>query len=128
MRRSLALTGALALILVVVVGAQAAGPRKLFYEETLSNGASGAVAVTVRAPAAFRVVLRTSTQGRTRLFLSGANAPSGGPLIDTKTYACEGAAGSFSCKASYEALPKGTYTFRVRRDGPAAHVQLTLRW
>ena len=57
----------------------------------------------MRKAAAFKVLLRTSTQGRTKLFLLGKHAPKGGALIDTKTYACDGAAGSFYCKGSYEA-------------------------
>ena len=48
--------------------------------------------------------------------------------MDTTTYACEGAAGSWYCRGAFEPLPRGTYTFRVRRDGPAAHVELTVRW
>jgi hypothetical protein len=113
--------------LVAVTSAQAKG--KLFYEDTLPATGAGAVSVTVRAPAAFRVVLRTSTQGRTRLYLLGKTAPKGGPLIDTKTYGCQGAAGSFYCQGSYEALPKGTYTFRLKRDGAGpVHVELTVRW
>ena len=117
----------LATCLVGVAPAQAKG--KLFYEDTLTATGAGAVSVTVRAPAAFRVVLRTSTQGRTRLYLLGKTAPKGGPLIDTKTYGCQGAAGSFYCQGGYEALPKGTYTFRVKRDGGGpTHVQLTVRW
>jgi hypothetical protein len=56
-------------------------------------------------------------------------APRGGPLIDTKTYACEGAAGSFYCRASYEPLPKGRYRWRIRWLGARpAHVELTVRW
>jgi hypothetical protein len=113
--------------LVAVRGAAAKG--KLSYEDTLPAHGNGTVTVTVRAPASFKVLLRTPTQGRTRLYLLGPTAPKGGPLMDTKTYACEGAAGSFYCQASYEALPKGTYSFRIRRDGTApAHVELTVRW
>ena len=63
--------------------------------------------------AAFKVLLRVPTAGRAKLFLLGKTAPKGGALIDTKTYACDGAAGSFYCKGSYEPLPKGTYTWRV---------------
>ena len=67
--------------------------------------------------------------GRAKLFLTGKTAPKGGPLIDTKTYACEGAAGSYYCKASYEPLPKGTYMWRISWAGMMpAHVELTLRW
>jgi hypothetical protein len=85
--------------------------------------------VTTRGPAAFRIVLRTSTQGRTKLFLLGRFAPTGPPLLDTATTACEGAAGSYYCKGSYEPLRKGTYTFRlVRVSGPATPVTLTVRW
>jgi hypothetical protein len=75
------------------------------------------------------VQLRTSTQGRTRLFLLGRNAPGGGALLDTATTACEGAAGSFYCNGAYEPLPRGTYTFRiVRVSGRATPVTLTVRW
>lgn len=53
----------------------------------------------------------------------------GGPLIDTNDFACEGAAGSFYCKAAFEPLPKGTYTWRIRWFGnQPAHVELTVRW
>ena len=89
------------------------------------------VTVTVRRPAAFKILMRTSTQGRTKLFLLGTHAPKGGPLIDTKTYACEGAAGSLYCNGSYESLPAGAYTFRVVLAGTtpqAAHLELTVRW
>lgn len=69
------------------------------------------------------------TQGRTQLFLTGKTAPKGGALIDTKTYACEGAAGSYYCKGSYEALRAGTYTWRiVRVSGPKESATLTVRW
>ena len=74
-------------------------------------------------------MLRVSTQGRTQLFLTGKHAPKGGPLIDTKTYACEGAAGSFYCKAAYESLPAGTYIWKiVRVAGAKEPVTLTLKW
>ena len=127
MKRTIVLAAALAL--ATAATSQAAGPRKLFYEDTLPAHRAGTISLTVRGPAAFRIVLRTSTQGRTRLYLLGKTAPKGGPLIDTKTYNCEGAAGSFYCQGAFEALPKGTYTFRIRRDGAApTHVQLTIRW
>ena len=112
-----------------------AGTGKLFFEDTIPSGKSTAVSVTTQKPASFRVLLRAPTTGRAKLFLLGKNAPKGGPLIDTKTYACEGAAGSFYCKGSYEPLPKGTYTWRltwtsVTKRGPKmpAHVELTVRW
>ena len=112
-----------------------AATGKLSFEDTIPSGKSTAVSVTTQKPASFRVLLRVPTTGRAKLFLLGKNAPKGGPLIDTKTYACEGAAGSYYCKGSYEPLPKGTYTWRltwtsVTKRGPKmpAHVELTVRW
>ena len=90
------------------------------------------VSVTVHRPAAFKILMRTSTQGRTKLYLLGKHAPKGGPLIDTKTYKCDGAAGSWYCKGSYEALPAGTYTFRVVFTSSVptnpGGLELTVRW
>ena len=89
------------------------------------------VTITVRKAAAFKVLMRASTQGRTRLFLLGKHAPKGGALIDTKTYHCDGAAGSYYCKGGYESLPAGTYTFRVVYAGTTpqpANIELTVRW
>jgi hypothetical protein len=73
---------------------------------------------------------RPASAPRARCTLSrGRRAPRGGPLIDTKTYACEGAAGSFYCRAAYEPLPRGTYRWRIRWLGAKpAHVELTVRW
>jgi hypothetical protein len=112
-----------------------AGPSKLFFEDTIPSGRSAAVTIKTQRPAAFRVLLRVPTAGRAKLFLVGKSAPKSGPLIDTKTYACDGAAGSFYCKASYEELPKGTYTWRltwtsITKRGPKmpAHVELTVHW
>lgn len=106
----------------------AAGGR-VFFEDTVPAGKSSVVTVKTHRPPGFRVVLRVPTQGRALLFLSGKNAPKGGPLMDTKTYACEGAAASFICRASYEKLPAGTYGWRIRWLGTKpAHVELTVRW
>jgi hypothetical protein len=99
------------------------------YDDTLARGKPVSLTVTIHRPASFRVLLRVSTPGRTRLFLVGVHAPNGGPLIDTKTYACDGAAGSFYCKAAYEPLPAGTYTWRiVRVAGAKEPVTLTVKW
>jgi hypothetical protein len=107
----------------------ASAKGRVFFEDTIPAGRSSAVTITTHKTASFRVVLRVPTQGRAQLFLSGKTAPRGGPLIDTKTYACEGAAGSFYCRAAYEPLPKGTYRWRIRWLGRRpAHVQLTVRW
>jgi len=116
-----------ALALAIPVAAHAKG--KVVFEDTIPAGKSASVAFSVRKAASFRVVLRVPTQGRAKLFLIGRTAPQGGPLIDTKTYDCEGAAGSFYCRASYEPLPKGTYTWRIAWTGTMpAHVGLAVRW
>ncbi len=129
------------LMLLVAVGAALAVPAtalaagKLYFEDTVPSGSSSSVTIQTHRAAAFKVLLRVPTQGRAKLFLLGKTAPKGGALIDTKTYACDGAAGSFYCKGSYEPLPKGTYTWRITwtsivRAGPRmpAHVELTVRW
>lgn len=106
-----------------------AGAGSVHLEQFVATGSSVQVSVVVRRPASFSVLLRTRTVGRTKLFLLGAHAPKGGPLIDTATTTCEGAAGSWYCKGSYEPLPAGTYTFRVvRPSGFGTHVELTVRW
>jgi hypothetical protein len=121
-------------VLVTIAAAAIAVPTafakgRVFFDDTVPAGKSSSVTVTTHKTASFRVLLRAPTQGRAQLFLLGKTAPKGGPLIDTKTYACEGAAGSFYCKAAYEPLPKGTYTWRIRWLGQkAAHVELTVRW
>lgn len=125
--------------LVASAAALAAGPAKMFFEDSIPSGQSSSVTIVTHRPAAFRVLLRVPTAGKARLYLLGRTAPKGGPLIQTSNTspspACEGAAGSFYCKASYEPLPRGTYTWRVTwvstpGQGPktAAHVELTVRW
>jgi hypothetical protein len=98
--RTLAVLAALGVALAVPTVALAKG--KVFFEDTVPAGRSSAVTITVHRTASFRVLLRVPTEGRARLFLLGKTAPRGGPLIDTKSYACEGAAGSFYCRGSYE--------------------------
>jgi hypothetical protein len=125
--RKLAVLAAVSLALVAAAVAFAAG--KVAYSDSVSVGKPVSVTVKTYGPTAFKVLLHVSTQGRTKLFLTGAHAPAGGALIDTKTYACDGAAGSFYCKGSYDALPAGTYTWRiVRVSGPKENVTLTVRW
>jgi hypothetical protein len=98
-------------------------------EQYVASGSSVQVGVVVRKHASFSVLLRTRTVGRTQLRLLGAHAPKGGPLIDTQTSACEGAAGSYYCQGSFEPLPPGTYVFRVvRRSGFGTNIELTVRW
>jgi hypothetical protein len=116
-------------MVALAVPATALAKGKVFFEDTVPSGKSSSVTFTVHTAASFRVVLRVPTQGRARLFLSGKTAPKGGALIDTKTYACEGPAGSFYCRGSYEPLPRGTYTWRISWTGKMpAHVALTVRW
>jgi hypothetical protein len=124
--RALAVAFVAAVALFAGSSAQAAS---VSYTDTVVRGKPVSVTITTHRSASFSVLLRVATQGRTRLFLTGAYAPGGGPLIDTKTYNCEGAAGSFYCKAAYEPLPAGTYTWKiVRVAGPKENVTLTLKW
>jgi hypothetical protein len=98
-------------------------------QQHVGPGRSVEVTIVVRKSASFRVLLRTRTQGRTQLFLLGKSAPTGGPLLDTATTACDGAAGSFYCSGSYEPLPPGKYTFRVvRKSGPGTNIEVTVKW
>ena len=116
-------------IFALVAVATALAAASVTYNDSVSVGKPVSVTVKTYGPTAFKVLLHVQTQGRTQLFLTGKNAPKGGALIDTKTYACEGAAGSFYCKASYEALPAGTYIWRiVRVSGPKESTTLTVRW
>ncbi|HXG77092.1 MAG TPA: hypothetical protein VNJ53_11015 [Gaiellaceae bacterium] len=117
------------LLALALVPTAALAKSRLVLEETVQPGRSATVTVTTQRRASFAVVLRVPTQGRARLYLTGRSVPRGGPLMDTKTYACEGAAGSFYCRGAYEPLPRGTYTWRVAWAGRApAHVVLTVRW
>jgi hypothetical protein len=123
------LLGALVLAFGASVALAAGG--KVAFQDTVPSGKSSSVTVNPHHAAAFKVVLRVPTAGRAKLFLLGKKAPKPGLLIDTKTFDCDGAAGSFYCKASYEPLPKGTYTWKIAWVGTpkkAAHVELTVRW
>lgn len=125
--RKLAVLSAAVLALAVTAVAWAAS--NVTYNDSVSVGKPVSITVKTYRPTAFKVLLRVQTIGRTQLFLTGKHAPKGGALIDTKTYACDGAAGSYYCKASYDALPAGTYTWRlVRVAGPKEVTTLTLRW
>ena len=125
------------LVVVLAMGvpvALAAG-GKVFFQDTVPSGKSSSVTITTHHAASFSVLLRVPTAGRAKLFLLGKKAPKGGPLIDTKTTGegsgCEGAAGSFYCKASYEPLPAGTYRWKIAWAGTPkkpAYVELTVHW
>ena len=123
------LIGALALAFGVSVAFAAGG--KVAFEDTVPSGKASSVTIQTHKASSFSVRMRVPTAGRAKLFLLGRNAPKGGPLIDTKTFDCQGAAGSFICSASYEPLPKGKYTWKIAWVGTpkkAAHVELTVRW
>ena len=134
MRRLLPALAVLAASLLPVA-AHGATSSKVFFEDSVPSGSSSSVTIVTHRAASFRVLLRVPTAGRARLYLLGKHAPKGGPLIRTSntapTSGCEGAAGSFYCRASFEPLPRGVYTWRVTWRGapPApAHVELTVRW
>ena len=137
--RALALLAAVTAVAFPARGGVAAGPGKVFFEDTIPSGSSSSVTIVTHRPASFRVLLRVPTAGRARLYLLGKHAPRGGPLIGTSNTsqgsACQGAAGSFYCRGSYEPLPKGKYTWKITwvssaQQGPKmpAHVELTVRW
>jgi hypothetical protein len=120
---------ALVLSAVALAVPAPAGAASLHLEQFVTTGSAVQVSVVVRRPASFSVLLRTRTVGRTQLLLLGTRAPRGGPLIDTATTRCDGAAGSYYCKGSFEPLPPGTYTFRVlRRSGFGTQIELTVSW
>jgi hypothetical protein len=139
MRRFVLVTAAF-LAALVPATAFAVTQAKVFFEDSIPSGSSSSVTLTTHRSASFRVLLRVPTAGKAKLFLLGKHAPQGGPLIHTSNTSanssgCQGAAGSFYCKASFEPLPKGTYTWRITwvstvQQGPKmpAHVELTVRW
>jgi hypothetical protein len=129
MRRLAAATALAAAAALALVLPGAAGAGSVHLEQFVSTGGAVQVSVVVRKPTSFSVLLRTRTFGRTQLFLLGKHAPKGGPLLDTKTMRCDGAAGSYYCKSSFEPLPAGTYGFRVvRPSGFGTHIELTVGW
>lgn len=117
-------------VLLAASAASAAG-GKVVFQDKVPSAKSSSVTITTHRAASFSVLLRVPTAGRAKLFLLGKTAPKPGLLIDTKTFACQGAAGSFFCKASYEPLPKGKYTWKIAWVGTPkkpANVELTVRW
>ena len=127
MRTLVLLAAAVSAVALPSVALTAGG--KVFFEDTVPSGASSSVTIQTHRSPAFRVLLRVPTQGRAKLFLSGRSLHRSSPLMDTKTTDCEGAAGSYYCRAAYESLPKGMYTWRIRWLGKLpAHVELTVRW
>jgi hypothetical protein len=129
----LAVAAVIALLLPSLAGG--ATSAKIYFEDTIASGSSSSVTFTTHKAASFRIRLRVPTAGSAKLSLFGKKAPKGiNPLIKTsntsgQSGACQGAAGSFYCTASYEPLPKGTYTWRIAWTGQQpAHVELTVRW
>jgi hypothetical protein len=128
-RHSASLLVSTVLVVAALAVPAAAIAAAITYNDTVMKGKPVSVTVATHHAPSFHVLLHVRTVGRTQLFLLGKHAPKGGPVIDTKTYACEGAAGSFYCKAAYEPLPAGTYTWKiVRVSGPKEPVTLTLTW
>ena len=124
---------------LAATGVALAAGGKIYFQDRVPSGTSSSVSITTHRAASFSVLLRVPTAGRARLYLLGRHAPKGGALIDTKSVAeggpCQGAAGSWYCKASYEPLPAGRYTWKITWVGmaqqgpkPPAHVELTVRW
>jgi hypothetical protein len=133
--RSLLVVLITAAVASAATGAAIAAGGKVYFQDRVPSGTSSSVSITTHRAASFSILLRVPTAGRARLYLLGTNAPKGGPLIDTKTTAeggaCEGTAGSWYCKASYEPLPAGRYTWKIAWEGKPkapAHVELTVRW
>jgi hypothetical protein len=129
MRRPAAVATAALVAAFAFVLTGAASAATVHLEQFVATGNSVQVSIVARKSASFSVLLRTRTIGRTQLVLLGKHAPTGGPLIDTATTRCDGAAGSYYCKGSFEPLPPGRYTFRViRRSGFGTHIELTVSW
>jgi hypothetical protein len=126
--------------IALLVPAVALAKSQVYFEDSIPSGSSSSVTITTHKPASFHVRLRVPTAGHAKLFLLGRHAPKAGPLMKTsntsgQSSTCQGAAGSFYCTASYEPLPKGTYTWRITwvsvvKHGPRmpAHVELTVSW
>ncbi|WP_394753847.1 hypothetical protein [Crenothrix sp.] len=84
--------------------------------------------VKTKRPPAFHVVLRIRNNG-TRAILSYRKSTwrKRQALMDTRSYGCEGAAGSLYCEARYENFPEGTYVFFLRKVGRrSTHVDVSL--
>jgi hypothetical protein len=103
MRSALAVAAAALVVPALATGAGG----KVFFQDTVPSGKASSVTITTHRAASFSVLLRVPTAGRAKLYLLGKKAPKGGPLIDTKTYGCEGAAGSFYCEGVVRAAAGG---------------------
>ena len=126
--------------IALLVPGVALAKSQVYFEDSIPSGSSSSVTITTHKAASFSVRLRVPTSGKAKLYLLGKHAPKGGPLLKTsntsgQSSSCQGAAGSFYCTASYEPLPKGTYTWRITwvsvvKHGPRmpAHIELTVRW
>src|SRR4051812_33191156 len=103
-----AVIAALASLAVPAAGGASgsATATSIVFVDSIPKFGGARISIKARKPPSFRILLRAPTQGRTQLRLEGAHAPNGGPLLDTKTTGCEGAAGSFFCRGSFEPLPK----------------------
>lgn len=67
----------ISLVAVAIAFPAVASAGKVVLEDSMPRVSSSQVTVTVRKAAAFRILMRTSTQGRTRLYLLGKHGPEG---------------------------------------------------
>jgi hypothetical protein len=128
MKRSFVAAAAAAAALALPASALA-GTATLDRTLARGKGRHARVLVHLAQPAPFHVLLRLPTSSRFRLYVRNALAPEKLLLIDSATYGCEGAAGSFYCEGSYEALPAGNWYLSVwKLTKPRAHVRLEVSW
>ena len=118
MRRPAAAALVVSALALAVPGAASAGSVHL--EQFVSTGGTVQVSVVVRKAASFSVLLRTRTVGRTQLFVIGKHAPKGGPLMDTATTACDGAAGLVLLQGLVRAAAAGDVHVPRRCARPAS--------
>lgn len=118
----------IALALLVALPAVAAANSKTFTAELPSGEGGASYTVRPAGTAAFAVSLRVPVGVRVRLSLAGRGAPKG-VLIDTARSGCPRSGAVRVCRASYEPLGKGTYTWRLSKlGGSAAKLRLVIRW
>ena len=126
MRTTLAI--AAAALIVLPATADAGGFARTWHAPAGKHARSfDAVATSY---AAFTVKL-TVRHGRSfRLTLRNASGSFRAQLIDTRTYACTRSGAWDVCEAAYEALPAGSYTFRLSkpRHSRASTARLAVGW
>lgn len=116
------------LLLLAAASSDAATKNVVFKMKAGTQNAK--FSVTATTPPSFHLVLRIRNDGtRAILHYRKSTWKDSRELMDTKTYGCDGAAGSLYCEASYEPLPKGTYLFSVSKQGrKPTQIEVTLKW